>query len=355
MGQTIKPGVATGKTVQDLFKLAKAKNFAIPAINVTGSNTINAVLETAKELNSPVIIQFSNGGAQFNAGKGLSNLNQKAAIAGAIAGAKHVHLLATAYEIPVILHTDHCAKSLLPWIDGLLDAGEQFYKENGVPLFSSHMLDLSEEPIEENIEICKKYLQRMTKMGMTLEIELGITGGEEDGVDNSDVDSSKLYTQPVEVAYAYEELKKVSDCFTIAASFGNVHGVYKPGNVKLTPKILDNSQKFIQNKYKTGVNPVDFVFHGGSGSTLEEIREAISYGVIKMNIDTDLQFAFTEGIRDYMVNNIDYLKTQIGNPDGADQPNKKYYDPRKWLREGEVTFKTRLIQAFKDLNNVNTL
>ncbi|OGS71763.1 MAG: class II fructose-bisphosphate aldolase [Flavobacteria bacterium RIFCSPLOWO2_12_FULL_35_11] len=355
MGQTIKPGVATGKTVQDLFKLAKAKNFAIPAINVTGSNTINAVLETAKELNSPVIIQFSNGGAQFNAGKGLSNLNQKAAIAGAIAGAKHVHLLATAYEIPVILHTDHCAKSLLPWIDGLLDAGEQFYKENGVPLFSSHMLDLSEEPIEENIEICKKYLQRMTKMGMTLEIELGITGGEEDGVDNSDVDSSKLYTQPVEVAYAYEELKKVSDCFTIAASFGNVHGVYKPGNVKLTPKILDNSQKFIQNKYKTGVNPVDFVFHGGSGSTLEEIREAIGYGVIKMNIDTDLQFAFTEGIRDYMVNNIDYLKTQIGNPDGADQPNKKYYDPRKWLREGEVTFKTRLIQAFKDLNNVNTL
>lgn len=355
MGHTIKPGVASGKTVQELFKLAKAKNFAIPAINVIGSNTINAVLETAKELNSPVIIQFSNGGAQFNAGKGLSNVNQKAAIAGAIAGAKHIHVLAEAYEIPVILHTDHCAKSLLPWIDGLLDAGEQFYKENGVPLFSSHMLDLSEEPIEENIEICKKYLQRMSKMGMTLEIELGITGGEEDGVDNSDVDSSKLYTQPEEVAYAYEELKKVSDCFTIAASFGNVHGVYKPGNVKLTPKILYNSQKFIENKYNTGANPVDFVFHGGSGSTLEEIREAIGYGVIKMNIDTDLQFAFTEGIRDYMVNNIEYLKTQIGNPEGADQPNKKHYDPRKWLREGELTFKTRLIQAFKDLNNVNTL
>ena len=355
MAQTIKSGVASGKTVQEIFKLAKAKNFALPAVNVIGSNTINAVLETAKELKAPVIIQFSNGGAQFNAGKGLSNENQKAAIAGAIAGAKHIHLLATAYEIPVILHTDHCAKSLLPWIDGLLDAGEQFFKENGVPLFSSHMLDLSEEPIEENIEICKTYLQRMSKMGMTLEIELGITGGEEDGVDNSDVDSSKLYTQPVEVAYAYEELKKVSDCFTIAASFGNVHGVYKPGNVKLTPKILDNSQKFIQNKYKTGVNPVDFVFHGGSGSTLEEIREAIGYGVVKMNIDTDLQFAFTEGIRDYMVNNIDYLKTQIGNPDGADQPNKKYYDPRKWLREGEVTFKKRLAQAFKDLNNVNTL
>ena len=355
MAQTIKSGVATGKTVQEIFKLAKAKKFAIPAVNVTGSNTINAVLETAKELKAPVIIQFSNGGAQFNAGKGLSNENQKAAIAGAIAGARHIHTLAAAYEIPVILHTDHCAKSLLPWIDGLLDAGEQFFKENGVPLFSSHMLDLSEEPLEENIEICKTYLQRMSKMGMTLEIELGITGGEEDGVDNSDVDSSKLYTQPVEVAYAYEELKKISDCFTIAASFGNVHGVYKPGNVKLTPKILDNSQKFIQNKYKTGVNPVDLVFHGGSGSTLDEIREAISYGVVKMNIDTDLQFAFTEGIRDYMVNNIDYLKTQIGNPDGADQPNKKHYDPRKWLREGEVTFKTRLTQAFKDLNNVNTL
>ena len=355
MSHTIKPGVASGKTVQELFKLAKAKKFAIPAVNVTGSSTINAVLETAKELNSPVIIQFSNGGAQFNAGKGLSNLNQKSAIAGAIAGAKHIHLLADAYEIPVILHTDHCAKSLLPWIDGLLDAGEQFFKENGVPLFSSHMLDLSEEPIEENIEISKKYLQRMSKMGMTLEIELGITGGEEDGVDNSDVDSSKLYTQPAEVAFAYEELKKVSDNFTIAASFGNVHGVYKPGNVKLTPKILDNSQKFIENKYKTQPNPVDFVFHGGSGSSLEEIREAIGYGVIKMNIDTDLQFAFTEGIRDYMVNNIDYLKTQIGNPEGADLPNKKHYDPRKWLREGELTFKSRLIQAFKDLNNVNTL
>ena len=355
MSHTIKPGVATGKGVQEIFKLAKAKNFAIPAVNVIGSNTINTVLEAAKELNAPVIIQFSNGGAQFNAGKGLSNENEKAAIAGAIAGAKHVHALAEAYGVPVILHTDHCAKKLLPWIDGLLDAGEQFYKENGVPLFSSHMIDLSEEPLEENIDICKTYLERMSKIDMTLEIELGITGGEEDGVDNSDVDVSKLYTQPEEVAYSYEELKKVSDCFTIAASFGNVHGVYKPGNVKLTPKILDNSQKYIEEKYKTESNPVDFVFHGGSGSTLEEIREAIGYGVIKMNIDTDLQFAFNEGIRDYMNDNIDYLKTQIGNPDGADQPNKKHYDPRKWLREGEVTFKTRLIKAFEDLNNVNTL
>ncbi|WP_298263564.1 class II fructose-bisphosphate aldolase [uncultured Lutibacter sp.] len=355
MSHTIKPGVATGSKVQEIFKLAKAKNFALPAVNVIGSNTINTVLETAKELNSPVIIQFSNGGAQFNAGKGLSNEGQKAAIAGGIAGAKHIHTLAKAYGVPVILHTDHCAKKLLPWIDGLLDAGEQFYKENGVPLFSSHMIDLSEESLEENLEICKTYLARMSKMGMTLEIELGITGGEEDGVDNSDVDASKLYTQPEEVAYAYEELKKVSDNFTIAASFGNVHGVYKPGNVKLTPKILDNSQKYIEEKYGTESNPVDFVFHGGSGSSLEEIREAIGYGVVKMNIDTDLQFAFTEGIRDYMNDKIDYLKTQIGNPEGADQPNKKYYDPRGWLRKGEETFKVRLIEAFKDLNCVNTL
>ena len=355
MSHTIKPGVATGSKVQEIFALAKAKKFALPAVNVIGSSTINAVLEAAKELNAPVIIQFSNGGAQFNAGKGLSNAGEKAAIAGAVAGAKHVHTLAEAYGATVILHTDHCAKKLLPWIDGLLDASEQFYKENGIPLFSSHMIDLSEEPIEENIEICKTYLERMSKMGMTLEIELGITGGEEDGVDNSDVDASKLYTQPEEVAYAYNELKKVSDNFTIAASFGNVHGVYKPGNVKLTPKILDNSQKFIQENYNTGENPVDFVFHGGSGSTLEEIREAIGYGVIKMNIDTDLQFAFMEGIRDFMTGNIDYLKTQIGNPEGADVPNKKMYDPRKWVREGEVTFKARLIQAFKDLNNVNTL
>ncbi len=355
MSHTIKSGVATGDTVQEIFDLAKAKHFALPAVNVTGSSTINTVLETAKELNAPVIIQFSNGGAHFNAGKGLSNENQKAAISGAVVGAKHIHELAVAYDIPVILHTDHCAKKLLPWIDGLLDAGEEFYKENGVPLYSSHMIDLSEEPIEENIEICKNYLRRMSKIDMTLEIELGITGGEEDGVDNTNVDSSKLYTQPEEVAFAYEELKKVSDRFTIAASFGNVHGVYKPGNVKLTPKILDNSQKYIEEKYQTDANPVDFVFHGGSGSTHEEIREAIGYGVIKMNIDTDLQFAFTEGIRDYMIDKIDYLKTQIGNPDGEDQPNKKHYDPRKWLREGEGTFKARLIQAFKDLNNVNTL
>ncbi|MFB0939329.1 MAG: class II fructose-bisphosphate aldolase, partial [Urechidicola sp.] len=300
----IKPGVATGDEVQEIFKLAKAKKFALPAVNVIGSNTINAVLETAKDLNSPVIIQFSNGGAVFNAGKGLSNDGEKAAIAGGIAGAKHVHTMAEAYGVPVILHTDHCAKKLLPWIDGLLDASEQFYAETGKPLYSSHMIDLSEESIEENIEICKKYLARMSKMGMTLEIELGITGGEEDGVDNTDVDDSKLYTQPEEVAYAYEELSKISPRFTIAAAFGNVHGVYKPGNVKLTPKILLNSQEYISEKYGVEHNTIDFVFHGGSGSTVEEIREGIDYGVIKMNIDTDLQYGFATGIRDYFGKNV---------------------------------------------------
>lgn len=355
MSHSIKPGVATGDEVQQIFKLAKEKSFALPAVNVVGSNSINTVLETAKELNSPVIIQFSNGGAQFNAGKGLSNENQKAAVAGAVAGAKHVHELAEAYGVPVILHTDHCAKKLLPWIDGMLDASEKHFAETGKSLFSSHMIDLSEEPIEENIEICKTYLERMSKMGMTLEIELGITGGEEDGVDNSDVDSSKLYTQPEEVAYAYEELMKISPKFTIAAAFGNVHGVYKPGNVKLTPKILKNSQEYISKNYGVPHNTIDFVFHGGSGSTVEEIREAIGYGVIKMNIDTDLQFAFTEGIRDYMQEKADYLANQIGNPEGDDIPNKKYYDPRKWLRLGEATLKTRLIKAFEDLNNVDTL
>lgn len=355
MSHNIKAGVATGDQVQEIFKYAKQKGFALPAVNVIGSSTINGVLETAAKLNAPVIIQFSNGGSAFNAGKGLSNAGEKAAILGGIAGAKHIHTLAEAYGATVILHTDHCAKKLLPWIDGLLDASEKHFAETGKPLFSSHMIDLSEEPIEENIEICKNYLARMSKMGMTLEIELGVTGGEEDGVDNSDVDSSKLYTQPDEVAFAFEELSKVSPKFTIAAAFGNVHGVYKPGNVKLTPVILKNSQEYVQNKFKTGSNPIDFVFHGGSGSTLEEIREAISYGVVKMNIDTDLQFAYTEGIRDYMTSKIGYLQTQIGSPDGADSPNKKHYDPRKWIREGEMTFNTRLEQAFADLNNVNTL
>lgn len=355
MSHNIKPGVAAGKEVQNIFNYAKEKGFALPAVNVIGSNTINGVLETARDLNAPVIIQFSNGGAQFNAGKGLSNEGQKAAIAGSIAGAKHVHQMAEAYGVPVILHTDHCAKKLLPWIDGLLDASEKHFEETGKPLYSSHMIDLSEEPLEENIEICKTYLERMSKMGMTLEIELGITGGEEDGVDNSDVDASKLYTQPEEVAYAYEELSKVSNQFTIAAAFGNVHGVYRPGNVKLTPKILKNSQDFITEKYGVEHNHIDFVFHGGSGSTVEEIREGISYGVIKMNIDTDMQYAFLSGVRDYVLDKKDYLKTQIGNPDGGDLPNKKYYDPRVWLRKGEDAFVDRLKKAFQDLNNVDTL
>ena len=352
---SIKPGVATGNDVQEIFKLAKSKEFALPAVNVISSSSINAVLETAKELNAPVIIQFSNGGAVFNGGKGLDNENQSAAIAGAIAGAKHVHTMAKAYGVPVILHTDHCAKKLLPWLDGLIEASEINFKEKGYPLFSSHMIDLSEESIEENMAICKKYLERMSKIGMTLEIELGITGGEEDGVDNTDVDDSKLYTQPEEVAYAYEQLIEVSDKFTVAAAFGNVHGVYKPGNVKLTPKILKNSQEFISKKHNLEHNYIDFVFHGGSGSSVEEIREGISYGVIKMNIDTDLQYAYMEGIRDYFNDKSQYLKTQIGNPDGEDVPNKKHYDPRKWVREAELTFKERLKQAFKDLNNINTL
>ena len=355
MSQSIQPGVITGKQVQEVFQLAKDKNFALPAVNVIGSSSINGVLETAASLNAPVIVQFSNGGAQFNAGKGLSNENQQAAIAGAVAGAKHVHQLAEAYGAVVILHTDHAAKKLLPWIDGLLDASEKHFAETGKSLFSSHMIDLSEEPLEENIAICKEYLNRMSKMDMTLEIELGVTGGEEDGVDNTDIDSSKLYTQPEEVAYAFEELSQVSDQFTVAAAFGNVHGVYKPGNVKLTPKILKNSQEFVSEKYGVEHNNIDFVFHGGSGSTVAEITEAIGYGVIKMNIDTDMQYAFMSGVRDYVQNKSDYLQQQIGNPDGDDVPNKKFYDPRVWLREGEKSFIDRLKQAFEDLNNVNTL
>ncbi|KFF14254.1 fructose-bisphosphate aldolase [Chryseobacterium soli] len=355
MSRIFPAGVATGQLVTDIFQYAKENKFALPAVNVIGSSNVNAVMETAAKLNSPVIIQFSNGGASFNAGKGLSNDGQKSAILGAIAGAKHIHTLAEAYGATVILHTDHCAKKLLPWIDGLMDANEEFFKQTGKSLYSSHMLDLSEESLEENLEVSAEYFERMAKMQMTLEVEIGVTGGEEDGVDNSDVDNSKLYTQPEDVAYTYEKLKAISDNFTIAAAFGNVHGVYKPGNVVLTPKILDNSQKFVQEKFGTAAKPINFVFHGGSGSTLEEIREAIDYGVIKMNIDTDLQFAYTEGIRDYMVNNIDYLRSQIGNPEGEEKPNKKFYDPRNWVRKGEETFSTRLVKAFEDLNNVNTL
>jgi fructose-bisphosphate aldolase, class II len=351
----VKAGVITGNDVQEVFKIAKENKFALPAVNVIGSHSANAVMEAAREVNSPVFIQVSNGGAVFFAGKGMNNENQKAAIFGGIAFAKHCHVIAEAYNVPVILHTDHAAKKLLPWIDGLLEAGEKHFAEYGKPLFSSHMLDLSEEPIEENIAICKEYLRRMDKIGMTLEIELGVTGGEEDGVDNTEVDNALLYTQPSEVAYAYEELSKVSNRFTIAASFGNVHGVYKPGNVKLTPKILKNSQEYIQEKYNTNHNEVNFVFHGGSGSSRKEIREAISYGVIKMNIDTDTQWAFWDGVRQYENKNHDYLQAQIGNPDGADKPNKKKYDPRAWVREGEKSMVERLKLAFEDLNCLDTL
>ncbi len=343
-------GVLSGDEVTEVFNYANEQNFALPAVNVIGSNSINAVLETARDVNSPVIIQFSNGGAVFNAGKGLSNDGQKAAVLGAVSGAHHVHNLAEAYGVPVILHTDHAAKKLLPWIDGLVDANEKHFEKTGKSLYSSHMIDLSEEPLEENIATSMKYFERMAKMNMTLEIELGVTGGEEDGVDNTDIDSSKLYTQPDEVAYSYENLKKISDNFTIAAAFGNVHGVYKPGNVKLTPKILKNSQDYIIEKYGTGPNPVNFVFHGGSGSSTEEIREAIEYGAIKMNIDTDMQWAFWDGIRNYYQAKEGYLQTQIGSPDGDDSPNKKFYDPRVWLREGEKSFVSRLAKAFEDLN-----
>ncbi len=347
----VKPGVVAGKDLQTVFEIAKAEGFALPAVNVVGTDSMNAVMEAAKEVNSPVIIQFSNGGAAFTAGKGIGVSN--AAALGAISGAKHVHLVAESYGVPVVLHTDHAAKKLLPWIDALLDAGEKHYAETGKPLFSSHMIDLSEEPLEENIEICKTYLERMSKIDMTLEIELGITGGEEDGVDNTDVDNALLYTQPEEVAFAYEELLKVSPNFTIAASFGNVHGVYKPGNVVLKPSILDASQKYIQEKYNTGEKPVNFVFHGGSGSSLEEIREAIGYGVIKMNIDTDTQWATWDGVRAYEAKNHDYLQGQIGNPEGDEKPNKKYYDPRVWLRAGQVTMVERLKRAFNDLNAID--
>lgn len=351
---SIKPGVVFGNDLNTLFAIAKEEGFALPAVNVVNTDSINGVLEAAKLVNSPVIIQFSNGGASYYAGKGLDNTDEKAAIVGAISGAIHVHMMAEAYGLPVVLHTDHAARHLLPWIDALLDAGEQHYATHGKPLFSSHMLDLSEESLEENVATCVQYLKRMSKIGMTLEIELGVTGGEEDGVDNTNIDNSLLYTQPEDVAYAYEKLSAISDNFTIAASFGNVHGVYKPGNVVLTPAILDNSQKYIQEKFNTtSTKPVNFVFHGGSGSTLEEIREAISYGVIKMNIDTDTQWATWEGVKEYYEKYKGYLQGQIGNPEGDDKPNKKYYDPRKWLRDGQKTLVNRVKVAFEDLNAID--
>jgi fructose-bisphosphate aldolase class II len=355
MSRKFPAGVATGSLVKEIFDYAKEKQFALPACNVIGSSNINAALETAVRVNAPIIIQFSNGGAQFNAGKGFKSETLRSDVLGAVAGAKHIHTLAEAYGATVILHTDHCAKKLLPWMDGLLDANEEFYKKEGKTLYSSHMLDLSEEPLEENLAISSKYFERMAKIGMTLEVEIGITGGEEDGVDNTDVDSSKLYTQPEDVYKTYQALNAISPDFTIAAAFGNVHGVYKPGNVKLEPKILHNSQEYVQKQIGGSAKPINFVFHGGSGSSLEEIREAISYGVIKMNIDTDLQFAYLEGVRDYVETNMYYLRTQVGNPTGEDAPNKKYYDPRVWMRKSEEAFSKRLEKAFEDLNNINTL
>ncbi|WP_077928206.1 class II fructose-bisphosphate aldolase [Wohlfahrtiimonas populi] len=349
----VKPGVLFGDDVQKVFEIAKAEGFALPAVNVVNTESVNGVLEAAAKAKSPVIIQFSNGGGQFFVGKGLKLEGQQAAILGTIAGAKYVHAVAETYGVPVILHTDHAAKKLLPWIDGLLDAGEQFFKETGKPLFSSHMIDLSEESLEENIEISGKYLERMAKMGMTLEIELGCTGGEEDGVDNTDIDNSLLYTQPADVAYAYEKLVAISPRITIAASFGNVHGVYKPGNVRLTPVILDNSQKYVSEKFNLPAKHLDFVFHGGSGSDLQDIRDAISYGVIKMNIDTDTQWATWEGVLGYYNEHKDYLQGQLGNPEGEEKPNKKYYDPRAWLRAGQVSLVNRVLEAFEDLNAMN--
>jgi fructose-bisphosphate aldolase class II len=347
----VKPGVVSGKDTQKVFAYAKENGFALPAVNCVGTDSCNAVLEAAAKAKSPVIIQFSNGGANFFAGKACDN----GKVLGAISGAKHVHTVAAAYGVPVILHTDHAAKKLLPWIDALLEAGEEYYAQNGKPLFSSHMLDLSEETLEENIEISCKYLERMSKIDMTLEIELGCTGGEEDGVDNSDMDESKLYTQPADVAYAYEKMIKISPNFTIAASFGNVHGVYKPGNVKLTPTILRDSQAEVAKQFGLGNNPLDFVFHGGSGSSQEEIKEAISYGVIKMNIDTDTQWATWKGVLDFYKKNEAYLQGQLGNPEGADKPNKKYYDPRVWLRAGQESMVARIVEACESLNSTNTL
>jgi len=353
--EAVKAGVATGDAVQKIFELAKAGNYALPAVNCVNTDTVNSVLEAAAKAKAPVIVQFSNGGASFFAGKGLKLEGQQAAILGAIAGAKYVHAVAETYGVPVILHTDHAAKKLLPWIDGLLDAGEKFYAETGKPLFSSHMLDLSEESLEENIEICEQYLKRMDKMGMTLEIELGCTGGEEDGVDNSHMDASALYTQPEDVDYAYTELSKISPRFTIAASFGNVHGVYKPGNVVLTPTILRDSQEYVSKKHNLPHNSLNFVFHGGSGSSAQEIKDSVSYGVVKMNIDTDTQWATWDGILQYYKANEAYLQGQLGNPKGEDQPNKKYYDPRVWLRAAQTSMVTRLEQAFKELNAIDVL
>lgn len=351
--QSVPPGVVTGEHVDILLQYAKDHEFAYPAVNVVDTNSIIATLEAARTCQSPVIIQISNGGAAFFLGKGITLPGQGNAIHGAIAAARYIHSIAAFYEIPVILHTDHAAKKLLPWIDGLLAENEQHFAATGKPLFSSHMLDLSEETLQENVNTCARYLNRMSAMGMTLEIELGCTGGEEDGVDNSGMDNAALYTQPADVAYAYQQLMAIDPRFTIAASFGNVHGVYKPGNVKLTPKILYNSQQYVSKMFGVADKTLNFVFHGGSGSSQNDIREAIRYGVVKMNIDTDTQWASWQGILDYYKAKEAYLQGQIGNPEGDDKPNKKYYDPRVWLRKAEESMVKRLTTAFEDLNCMN--
>ncbi len=350
----LKPGVLVGNDVKKLFEIAKKEGFAIPAVNVTSTSTINAALEVAKKVNSPIIIQVSHGGAAFIAGKGIDNSDHRASILGAVSTAKHVNLMAKEYGVPVLMHTDHCAKKLLPWLDGLIKENQKYYRENGRPLFSSHMIDLSAEDLKFNVQTSKKYLRKLAQMEMTLELEIGVTGGEEDGVDNSSVDNKKLYTQPEDVAYAFEELSTISDNFTIAATFGNVHGVYKPGNVKLKPIILKNCQDFIyKNYYVNSKKPLDLVFHGSSGSKSSDIKEAVSYGVVKLNIDTDCQWAYWDGVRKYIKKNEDYLQGQIGNPKGEDAPNKKYYDPRAWLREAELSMIKRLEKSYKDLNCIN--
>jgi len=356
--ESVHPGVVTGQALVDLLGDAKEKGYAIPAVNCVTSSSVNACLEAARKMDAPIIIQFSSGGSQFYAGKGLDNTDFKAAIAGAVSGAFHVRAMAEQYGVPVILHTDHCAKNLLPWMDGMLAASERYFAVNGEPLFSSHMLDLSEEPLEENIEICVQYMERMAKMDMLLEMELGITGGEEDGVDNTDVKPEDLYTKPEEVWMVQKALQAVPNAkFTVAAAFGNVHGVYAPGNVKLDPEILGNSQVYISEQLglAEGSKPVSFVFHGGSGSDLKDIRKAISYGTIKMNIDTDTQWSYWSGVKDYEAKYHDYLQTQIGNPEGAEKPNKKFYDPRMMIRSAEASTVSRLEQCFEDLLCVGVL
>eukprot|EP00039_Didymoeca_costata_P028285 m.20572 g.20572 ORF g.20572 m.20572 type:complete len:360 (+) comp6878_c0_seq2:49-1128(+) len=353
----IKPGVQTGANVIKLLEYARDNGFAYPAVNCISSSSVNTCLEAAAKANSPIILQVSNGGSKFFAGKGAKLLKgEEGAVKGAIAFAMHTRLMAEHYGVPVMLHSDHCAKKLLPWMDGMLEADEKYFKAHGEPLFSSHMIDLSEEPIDENIELCRQYFERMAKINCLLEIELGITGGEEDGVDNTGVDNASLYSQPEDVFKAHQILGKISPMFTIAASFGNVHGVYKPGNVKLSPEILGNSQKYIAEKISSSNPlPVFFVFHGGSGSEKSKIEEALTYGVIKMNIDTDTQWAYWDGLRAFESKNRDYLQGQIGNPDGEDKPNKKFYDPRVWIRAAETSMVERLQECFKDLNCLNRM